>query len=222
NFNEPVTTTVSEDLFQLIKRNFDPNYDIKEHLPAPRGIELKTNIMPINRFVWTQNAGIITDGLKEAEIYKNSLSITLLRATKCISNPKNPARGTPAGPPLETPDLQMKGLQKAFFAISFVEKPENLYEICDNIFNPPILVFADLRDTKFVSTDNSNIKISVIKKSETNELVLRLVNRSAAKEICTLNCEKNVFETDILENKNIPTNNILYFNPHEIKTVKLK
>lgn len=223
NFKEPVTKTVSEDLFRLVTRNFDPNYDIKEHIPAPRGIELKTNIMPINRFVWTQSAGIITDGLKEAEIYKNSLSITLLRATNCISNPKNPARGTPAGPPLETPDLQMKGLQKAFFAISFVEKPENLYEICDNIFNPPILVFADLKEIKFISVDNANIKITAMKKSEKDELVLRLVNYSDEKEICTLYCaNKDVFETDILENKNTPTNNILYFNPNEIKTVKLK
>lgn len=223
NFKEEVKSTISEDLFRITTRNFSPDYDIKKYIPASRGIELKTNTMPFNRFVWVQGAGIITDGLHEAEIYQNSVAITLLRATGCISNPKNPARGTPAGPPIETPNLQMKGPQKAYFAISFAKNPKDLFKVCDRIFNPPIFVFASLENKQFISIDNKNIKIITMKKSQKDDLILRLLNSSADKEICTLSCSrKKLFESDILENKTIPTNDVLYFNPYEIKTVKIK
>ena len=45
--------------------------------------------------------------------YKNNLYIPILRSVGSISNPLNPARTTPAGPPLETPDLQMMKKNKA-------------------------------------------------------------------------------------------------------------
>ena len=169
--------------------------------------------MPINRFVYSNGVGIITDGLKEIEIAQNTLAITLLRATGIISNPKNPARGTPAGPPIETPELQMLGEQRATFAFSFTEKAENLYKICDEIFNPPILFFGNLKNQQFIVKDNENIKVTAIKKSVSNDLIVRLVNYSNEKELCTINC-KQLFETNLTEEKSCPTNNILYFNPH--------
>ena len=42
-----------------------------------------------------------------------------MRAFGTISNPKNPARTTPAGPPIETPDLQMMKRNKAEFYVFF-------------------------------------------------------------------------------------------------------
>ena len=220
NLEKPIEQTVSEDLYKTITRNFDPNYDLNGKIPAPRGIELKQNTMPINRFVWSNGVGIITDGLKEIEIYENSMAITLLRATGIISNPKNPSRGTPAGPPIETPKLQMLGEQKATFAFSFTNKAENLYQICDEIFNPPILFFGNLKNQQFIVKDNENIRVTTIKKSPENDLIVRLVNYSSEKELCTIKC-KQLFETDLTEEKSSPTNNILYFNPNEIKTVKI-
>lgn len=221
DLKKPVYETISEDLYKTIKRNFDPNYDLNDKIPAPRGIELKQNTMPINRFVYSNGVGIITDGLKEIEIAQNTLAITLLRATGIISNPKNPARGTPAGPPIETPELQMLGEQRATFAFSFTEKAENLYKICDEIFNPPILFFGNLKNQQFIVKDNENIKVTAIKKSVSNDLIVRLVNYSNEKELCTIKC-KQLFETNLTEEKSCPTNNILYFNPHEIKTVKIQ
>ena len=221
DLEKPVCETISEDLYKTIKRNFDPNYDLNDKIPAPRGIELKQNTMPINRFVWTNGVGIITDGLKEIEIFQNTLAVTLLRATGIISKPKNPARGTPAGPPLEENELQMIGKQQASFAFSFEEKAENLYEICDKIFNPPILFFGSLKNQQFIVKDNENIKVTAIKKSGTNGLTVRLVNYSNEKELCTIKC-RQLFETDLTEKKSSPTNNILYFNPNEIKTVKIQ
>ena len=223
NFDDAVEKTVSEDLFRTVERSFDKDFDLNAQIPAPRGIELKTNAMPINRFVYTQGTGIITDGLHEIEADKNALAVTLLRATGVISNPKNPSRGTPAGPPLEVPDLQMIGDQKAMVAFSFVKNPSELYQICDEVFNPPILFFANIENRKFVEKDNDSVKIIVMKKSEKNELILRLVNYSDEKEVCTLKClKKQLFETDLTEEKSVPSNGILYFNPREIKTVKFK
>lgn len=121
NFNNPVKEVQSEDMNLLISRKFDPDYNIRENLPKTRGIEAKANIAPMQRFVWANKLGIITKGLTEYEVYKNSLSITLLRSTGVISNPKNPARSTPAGPPLEVPGAQMLGENIAEFSIGFFD-----------------------------------------------------------------------------------------------------
>lgn len=72
----------------LLTRKFDPNYNIREHLPKEKGIEAKTNTAPMQRFVWANGLGVITKGLTEYEVYKNTLAITLLRSTGIISNPK--------------------------------------------------------------------------------------------------------------------------------------
>ena len=65
------------------------------------------------------NIGVITKGLTQYEVFKNKLYIPILRATGMISNPKNPARTTPAGPPIETSALQMQGKNKAEFYVFF-------------------------------------------------------------------------------------------------------
>lgn len=119
--SEPITETYSEDMNTLIKRKFDPNYDIRQHLPKTRGVETKTNFAPMQRFVWTQGFGIITKGLTEYEAFKNTLGITILRSVGVISNPKNPARSTPAGPPIEAPEAQQIGENTAEFSIGFFD-----------------------------------------------------------------------------------------------------
>lgn len=120
-FNLPknVTEVQSEDMNLLIKRKFDPDYNIRENLPDERGHEAMTNTAPMQRFAWAQGFGIITRGLTEYEVYKKTLSITLLRSVGIISNPKNPARTTPAGPPIEVPGAQQIGENTAEFSIGF-------------------------------------------------------------------------------------------------------
>ena len=118
-----IKTVFSEDLNILIKRTFDPNYNIRENLPEERGKEAKTNSAPMQRGLLIDerknNIGVITKGLTQYEVYKNNLYIPILRATGIISNPKNPARSTPAGPPIETPKLQMLGKNSAEFYVFF-------------------------------------------------------------------------------------------------------
>lgn len=124
NLNKPVKDTLSEDMNRLISRKFDPNYNIREHLPHQKGIEAKTNTAPMQRFVWANGFGVITKGLCEYEIYKNTLSVTLLRSTGIISNPQNPARTTPAGPPIKVPEAQQLGENIAEFSIGFFKVDE--------------------------------------------------------------------------------------------------
>ena len=122
-FNLPkiVKETWSEDLNELVKRKFDPNYNMRENLPTEKGYEVKTNTAPMQRFVWTNGFGVITKGLCEYEVYQNTLSVTLLRSIGIISNPHNRARTTPAGPPIKVPEAQQIGDNTAEFAIGFFD-----------------------------------------------------------------------------------------------------
>ena len=134
---KPVEKTYSEDFNELIEREFDPNYDIRQNLPKERGIEAKSNTAPMQRFVWANDFGIFTKGITQYEVFKDMLSIPLIRATGVISNPHNSSRSTPAGPPLETPALQQLGKNTAEFAVYCGE--ENGYERnLDKMFNSVI------------------------------------------------------------------------------------
>lgn len=119
NLKKTIKEVKSEDMNLLITRKFDPTYNIRENLPNNKGIEAKTNTAPMQRFLWTEGFGIITDGLSEYEVSNNSIAITILRSTGTISNPDNPARTTPAGPPIEVKGLQQLGENSVEFSIGF-------------------------------------------------------------------------------------------------------
>ena len=104
-----------------------------QHLPKKRGIEVKTNFAPMQRFVWAQGFGVVTQGLTEYEVYKNTLSVTILRSVGIISNPQNPSRSTPAGPPLLTPEAQQLGKNTAEFSIGLFKK-EKWSKIIKEVF----------------------------------------------------------------------------------------
>ena len=129
-----IKTTCSEDMNTLIKRDFNPDYDIRKHLPKTKGIEVKTNTAPMQRYVGTEDFGIITKGLTEYEVYKNTLSVTLLRSTGIISNPKNPSRSTPAGPPIEVYEAQQLGQNTAEFALGFFA-PKNYMNYVEEFYS---------------------------------------------------------------------------------------
>ena len=120
NFPNKVKEVKSEDMNMLITRKFNPDYDIRENLPTEKDKEAKTNTAPFQRFVWVNGLGIVTKGINEYEVKDNHLALTLLRSTGMISNPKNPARTTPAGPPIEVPGLQQLGENEVEFAIGFI------------------------------------------------------------------------------------------------------
>ncbi len=133
NLKKPVAETYSEDMNSIINRKFDPEYDMRKHLPKVRGIEVKTNFAPMQRYVGAQGFGIITQGLTEYEVKGKSLLVTLLRSTGVISNPKNPSRSTPAGPPIEVLEAQQLDHNTAEFSVGFFE-PENYKKYIDIIY----------------------------------------------------------------------------------------
>ena len=124
NTQEPIIKTYSEDINLLLERKFNPEYEIRKNLPKEKGIEAMTNTAPLQRFVWANGLGIITKGLTEYEVQQDKLAITLLRSTGIISNPQNPARLTPAGPPIEVPEAQQIGENIAEFSIGFFDVRE--------------------------------------------------------------------------------------------------
>lgn len=134
----PIKTVLSEDMNTLIKRKFDPKYDIRKNLPTERGKEALTNTAPMQRGLLIDeqenNIGIVTKGLTQYEVFGNNLYIPILRATGMISNPQNPARTTPAGPPIETPALQMLGHNRAELYVFFGN--ENTFEeVISQVYN---------------------------------------------------------------------------------------
>ena len=134
----PIETVYSEDMNVLIKRTFDSTYDIRENLPQEKGFEAKTNTAPMQRGLLVDetdnNIGVITKGLTQYEVDKNRLFVPILRATGQISNPHNPARTTPAGPPIEVETLQMIGRNKAELYVFFGN--QNAFEkVLNTVYN---------------------------------------------------------------------------------------
>ncbi len=124
NFDNPVREVYSEDMNVLIKRIFDSNYNMRENLPQEKGKELTTNTAPFQRFAWANGLGVVTCGITEYEVYQNTFSLTLLRSIGVISNPENPARTTPAGPPIEVVEAQQLGENIAEFSIGLMNVRE--------------------------------------------------------------------------------------------------
>lgn len=140
NFEMPecIETVFSEDMNTLIKRRFDPAYNIRNNLPKEKGIEAKNNTAPMQRGLLVDeeinNIGVITKGLTQYEVYKNNLYIPILRAAGQISNPNNPARTTPAGPPIEVGGLQMIGKNTAEMYVFFGNE-NAFYNTLNQVYN---------------------------------------------------------------------------------------
>lgn len=157
NLEEKISQTLSEDLFGTVKRKFNSDYNIYKDIPAPRGKELKPNTAPMQRFVCAHNFALFTKGNIEYEILKNTLNLTLLRATGIISNPENPTRGTPAGPPLETPYLQCLGENIFYISFAFENKERNLFKLAEEFYAPFVTLFTNKKDMKFADIDNNSL-----------------------------------------------------------------
>ena len=164
NHKNPVTKTVSDDLLDVISRKFDPNYDISNHIPAPKGIELRTNTAPMQTFVETQGVAAITKGLNEYEVSENTLSITILRSTDVISNPKNPARGTPAGPPIKTPDLLCLKENSAEFALTFNKSIDKIKACQQSYYGCTIAFWGDIKPIKLLNLKDEFVDAKYDKK----------------------------------------------------------
>ena len=132
-----IVKTLSEDLDEIIEREFNPNYNVRANLPKERGQEVMMNNAPMQRGVCANNIAIVTEGITQYEIFGSEIRLPLLRATGLISNPKNTARTTPAGPPIEVQDLQQLGDNNQRLWISF---SNDLKRMIDEIYNFCIVI----------------------------------------------------------------------------------
>ena len=122
-------------------------------MPAVPRIELKTNSYPMQKWCLAQGLGVITEGLNEYEIYKNELKIALHRGSARISEPKNKARFVPAGPPIETPELQCLGPKEVRFGCALsVDIPE-IERLSENFYGSIVPI-----SLKFLSSNEESAK----------------------------------------------------------------
>jgi len=135
----PVCKTYSEDMENIIEREFDSNYDIRKNLPKTKGIEAKSNNAPMHRGVWANGCGIVSRGCAQYEVQNTELRISLLRAAGVISNPENTSRTTPAGPPIPVEKLQRIGKNEMHFSI-FLGDKSMLKPCIKTVFNKCIII----------------------------------------------------------------------------------
>ncbi len=140
---KPIESTFAEDAAGYIQRKHDYNWLLSDNMPAKPKIEVKTNSYPMQKWVMAQNLGVLTLGLSEYEIYKNELKITLIRGTGRISEPKNPARFIPAGPPIEAPDLQCLGFHTLNFAVVLNPDIASIQQDAEVFYQPAVGILGD-------------------------------------------------------------------------------
>ena len=162
NTDAPIFKTVAQDAIGTIERHHDPKYLLYENMPPKNKEELKTNSYPMQKYVSANGIGVITEGLNEYEIYKNSIKIALLRSIGIISNPKNNARKIPAGPPIECPNMQELGEYKGRLCVTF---DNHLDEISENFYNSFVGILGDfkIKNKTYIKMDNKKALLTISK-----------------------------------------------------------
>lgn len=235
-FDDKIYKTVSENNLGLIERNFDPDYSLSASIPAKKGYELKTNTAPMQRFVWANGLGVITEGLSEYGVHQHDLYITLLRSVGKLSNGAIDTRNIPAGPPLDVPDAQCLGKQKARYAFCAANNPEELFIEADRFMRSILTESGVANDAScekeiphnLINYNNSEIYTYAVKlPCDENQkgLIIRLMNISGnnqAMKISSDNKFSGFTEVNSLEEKLSEFYKIeeeIKFRPYELKTL---
>ena len=161
NTDKPVKKTVADDGTGEIERYHNPNYSILDNMPPKNKEEVKTNLFPMEKYVKTNGIGIITKGLNCYEIYKNSIKVGLLRSIGIISNPNNPARKIPAGPPIDCPDMQGIGGHKFNLAVTF---NDNINELAENFYDPFVSILGEfkIKNKTYLNAENKKAFLGIV------------------------------------------------------------
>ena len=161
NTDKPVKKTTADIGTGEIERYHNPNYSMLNNMPPKNKEEVKTNLFPTEKYVKANGVGIITCGLNCYEIYKNSIKIGLLRSIEIISNPNNPARKIPAGPPINCPDMQGLGPHNFNLAFAF---DENIDTLAENLYNPFVSILGEfkIKNKTYLKSDHKNAFLGII------------------------------------------------------------
>ena len=218
-----ITSVKSEDAFGITERKFDPKYDYKKSIPLEKYKEADTNTGIMQRFVMVQGLCIITKGLQEYQVEKNNLSITLLRSFDTISGKTLLTRTAAAGPPLPTPEGQMKGKQTAEISLLLTNDETEAFSQADFFYNP-LIVIDGISDVTTIEPKHffnlpDGLYVYGIKKAEkVNGKIVKIFNyTNSVKSFVT---DKDIFETNLLEEvteKNNLKNTEIQIAPNELK-----
>jgi len=183
NLEERIEKVISEDTQGVIVREFSPDYDIYKEIPAERGKELKTNSAPFQGFAGANGFCAATKGLQEYETEKDIFKLTILRSTGLISTPKNPSRGTPAGPPIEVEGLQCLGSASANFAIFFTDDIDKMYSNKEKFYTPVVCIERELSKNLLENKQTKDLLIQAVRLDEAGKLFVRSANKKTNKII---------------------------------------
>ncbi len=238
NFENPINKTISENTLGLIERNFYPDYKLEDSLPAKQLEEVRTNTVPMQRFVWCNGLGIITKGLQEYNVENNNLYITLLRSVGMLSKEKLRSRNLCAGPPLSVSQAQCLNEQTNEYSLYPTDNPRELFAQADAFYAMPTAGYGILNKSNdkatsvnLVNYDNPNIYTYCMKPSQVddvNGIIIRLFNLSnQTQTVCFEACDhltkylkvnsyEEFFSTEFAMNCG------LSFKPYELKTILFK
>lgn len=229
---EPVTSTVSEDNLGLIKQSFNPDYSLSKSMPAEHGKELKVNTTAMQRFVWAQGLGILTEGLSEYGVDGDELYITLLRSVGILSKGAMATRGLAAGPPMATPGAQCIGSQSARYAICLCDNPQDLFQQADEFMGSVITgvgtaLQSGIGSSYLFNIDNENIYTYAVKSPynpKGSGVIVRLLNLSPMSQTVKVNTGifSKMTEANSLEeciSSPISFDGNIEFSPYEMKTL---
>lgn len=211
-----------EDMLGITCREIDAKNNIYNEIPAKKGVELKTNTIPFNRFIYSSGIGVITEGIHSATVEKECLFIDILRSTGQISNPQNPCRGTSAGPPLKALDSFMKCEIKAKIGICFEDNVNRMYKHANDYFSPVVSCFSNLDSIELLSISNDDIQLLNINTKQKGIIYIRLFNSSNKNIDAQIKCfnEKyTIYEQKYDEEMKPIKNSVINFKAHEIKMI---
>lgn len=233
--SEQIKETYAENTFGIIKREHEQDYSVGKLIPCAKGIEIKTNTAPMQRFVFSQGLAIITEGLAEYGVDDDELYITILRAVGKLSKLSLNTRNFPAGPPLDTTGSQCLGRHSIRYAICAKENSIELFKEADEFMGSIITDVGNATQLTSLTTqlfqfNNPNIYTYATKlplNIEISGIILRLMNLSGENQsVC--------FESDIMfshyclvngleENISEPAGfeKTLEVKPYELKSVYL-
>ena len=239
----PLTQTISENHYSLIKRpvppkaNLHPIYDEKALISL--GHEGALDRYPCQRFFIAHNHVFFNVGLPEYGAAGNQVSITLLRAVSYLSRNRLRTRGGGAGPNLATPGANSLGLNLVSYAWAPIAESEQnvrataygLAEIYENPLTAFVAPDNEFDRMSFIEIENHSIKMMASYIDEDNKLTLRLLN--VAESVQTSNIlgsqEATIHKLDGTLVKEAKAAGIVWgrpafeleFQPFELITVKI-
>ena len=237
-FPEKIYRTFAENTFGLIERDFNPDYSLSKSEPAVKNQELQVNTAPMQRFVWANGLGIITEGLPEYGVDGDELYITLLRSVGKLSRGAIFTRGTPAGPPLSVHGSQCLGVQRIRYAVCATHDPKELFMEADNFSRGIITDVGIAKDSSqefeiprnLLDFNNPNIYTYAVKTPANLEkgIIVRCMNVSDKEQSLKIKSDLDFLTlttVNSLENpieEAVHIENMIKFKPHELKSLLLK